>query len=283
MPLIRNISDTALLAGVYRARETERPGGLFSDPFARRLVGERGEEIAKSLAHSERNAWAWIARTYLFDQFLSDRIEKGCDMIINLAAGLDARPYRMKLPPSLKWIEVDLPDILEYKEETLRGETPVCQLERVRLDLTDLEARRQLFARLGSEAAKAIIICEGLLIYFDSDEVTSLAIDLAREESFQYWLLDLASPPLLKMLQKTIGKPLARAAAPLKFAPPEGPDFFRTLGWNPIEARSMFHTAGKLKRLPLLLSILYHLNKSEAYQAKRPWGGVLLTERAAEL
>ena len=38
----------------------------------------------------------------------------------NLAAGLDTRPYRMDLPPSLRWIEVDLPDILDYKEDGAR-------------------------------------------------------------------------------------------------------------------------------------------------------------------
>ena len=48
--LIRNISDTAMWAAVYRARETERADHLFSDPFARRLAGTRGEQIAKSLA-----------------------------------------------------------------------------------------------------------------------------------------------------------------------------------------------------------------------------------------
>ena len=41
-PLVRNISDTALLAAIYRARETERPDAVFRDPFARRLAGERG-------------------------------------------------------------------------------------------------------------------------------------------------------------------------------------------------------------------------------------------------
>jgi hypothetical protein len=57
-PLIRNISDTALLAAVYRARETERQDALFRDPFARRLAGKRGDQIADSIPFSDRNAWA---------------------------------------------------------------------------------------------------------------------------------------------------------------------------------------------------------------------------------
>src|SRR5205807_8557332 len=88
-PLLRNISDTARWAAVYRARETERPDALFRDPFARKLAGERGEEIANSIEFSNQNTWSWIARTYLFDHFISQEIANGCDLVVNLAAGLD--------------------------------------------------------------------------------------------------------------------------------------------------------------------------------------------------
>ena len=105
-PLIRNISDTALLAAVYRARESERRDALFRDHFARRLAGKRGDQIADSIAFSN-HTWAWVARTYLFDQFIAELCRQGVEMVVNLAAGLDTRPYRMALPAALKWIEVD--------------------------------------------------------------------------------------------------------------------------------------------------------------------------------
>jgi methyltransferase (TIGR00027 family) len=278
MALLRNISDTALLAAVYRARESERADPLFRDPFARRLAGDRGEEIARSLVFSEKHSWSWYARTYVFDQMISKQIASGCDMVVNLAAGLDARPYRMTLPASLKWIEVDLPEITDYKEELLKDEQPRCALERVRLDLADLAARRELFAKLAAVARQALIISEGLIVYLTAEAVGTLAKDLSAEGSFRYWLLDLASPALLKMMQKKMGKPLEQADAPLKFGPEEGPDFFKPYGWRVIEAHSMFHAAGRLKRLPLLFTFFYHLNKSEAFQAKRPWSGVCLYE-----
>jgi O-methyltransferase involved in polyketide biosynthesis len=62
-PLIRNISDTARWAAVYRARESERKDALFRDPFARRLAGERGEQIAAKLPKGNRNTWSWVMRT----------------------------------------------------------------------------------------------------------------------------------------------------------------------------------------------------------------------------
>jgi methyltransferase (TIGR00027 family) len=281
MALIRNISDTAMLAAVYRARESERADPLFRDPFARRLAAERGEQLARSLAFSEKNAWAWFTRTYVLDQLMNQQIAAGCDVVVNLAAGLDARPYRLTLPASLKWVEVDLPEITDYKEELLKDEQPRCELERVRLDLADVTARRALFSRLGASARRALVISEGLIVYLTTEEVGALAEDLARQSSFRYWLLDIASPGLLKMMQKKMGQPLAQAAAPLKFGPAEGPDFFKAHGWQPREVRSMFHTAGSLKRLPLMLSFFYRLQKSDAFQANRPWSGACLLENVS--
>ena len=98
--LIRNISDTALLAAVYRARETDRQDALFRDPFAGRLAGKRGDQIADSIPFSNQNTWAWVTRTYIFDQFIAEQCQQGVDMVVNLAAGLDTRPYRMLLPSS---------------------------------------------------------------------------------------------------------------------------------------------------------------------------------------
>lgn len=110
--LIRNISDTARWVAMYRAMESERPDALFHDPYARRLAGERGEQIASTISERQLPAWAYMARTLNFDQLILGEVARGADMVINLAAGLDTRPYRLDLPPSLQWIEVDLPELI---------------------------------------------------------------------------------------------------------------------------------------------------------------------------
>ncbi len=275
-PLIRNISDTARWAAVYRARESDRPDALFRDPFARRLAGARGEEIADTLEFGNKNTWSWVMRTYLIDHFIAEQIQQGADMVINLAAGLDARPYRMALPASLQWIEVDLPGLLAYKEEVLRGEKTVCALERVRLDLSDVAARRELFEHLRRRANKALVLTEGLIIYLTAEEVGSLAEDLAAPRSFQRWVLDLASPGLLRMLQQKMGQELSSAGAPLKFGPQEGPEFFASYGWKAIDVRSLLKTAARVKRLSLGLRLLALLPESKGAQGSRPWSGICL-------
>jgi methyltransferase (TIGR00027 family) len=277
-PLIRNVSDTARWAADYRARETERPDALFRDPFAARLAGERGREIAR-LPEQQRNSWAWTMRTVLFDRLLAAEIEGGADLVVNLAAGLDARPYRMALPASLRWVEVDLPELLAYKEEVLRGERPACRLERVPLDLADVAARRALFARLGSESRRAVILSEGLLVYLAPDEVGALATDLAAPPSFQRWICDIPSPGLLRMLQKQMGAHLDQAQAPLRFGPEEGPAFFAPYGWEPAAVESVFQAAKRTKRLPPLLRLFSFLPESNGRQGNRPWSGICLLRK----
>lgn len=226
-PLIRDVSDTARWMAVYRARETEREDALFRDPFARALAGDRGEQIARALTFTDENAWSLVARTYLFDRFVSRLVQHGADMVVNLAAGLDTRPYRMALPSSLRWVEVDLADILEYKQEILGDARPVCELERIDLDLSNEDGRRGLFADLGRRAKRVAVISEGLVIYLMPDAVRQFARDLSGPATFAHWVLDLASPGLLEMMKESIGSFVSAAGAPLLFAPAEGPPFSR--------------------------------------------------------
>ena len=259
---------------VFRARESDRPDAAFHDPFARALAGEWGQRDEQEMAARDAHAWPFIARTCLFDRFVTRLVAHGVDLIVNLAAGLDTRPYRMALPPSLRWVEVDVPDILDYKEETLGDAAPACALERVRLDLTNEDARRGLFARLGRSARHAAVLSEGLLVYLMPDAVGALARDLASAQSFEHWVVDLASPRALDMMKERLGDVMTEAGAPFLFAPPDGPSFFAVHGWQVSETRSLMQTAGKLGRLPLALRMLAMLPEPSGPPGDRPWSAV---------
>ena len=234
---IEHISDTAFWVAHYRAMESARPDAHFRDPFAGLLAGEHGEEIVRKLKFARSSAWAMIVRTIVFDELILRCLKEGATRVINLAAGLDARPYRLPLPPSTRWIEVDLPGILEYKEEKLKNEKPVCELQRIRQDLSDAEGRRRLFAEIGGSAQDTVILSEGLLVYLPPADVSSLAADLRAQRSFRWWIIDIASPALVEMLMRWYKKQFDAAGIRMQFAPPEGPDFFKPYGWNPEEFR----------------------------------------------
>lgn len=278
---IRDISDTAAWVAVYRARESERADPVFRDPFARRLAGERGEAIVAGLKAARRYTWSYTARTHSFDAFVAREVAAGADMVVNLAAGLDARPYRLDLPPALQWVEVDLPALVAYKEEVLSGEKPVCALERVKLDLSDAAARRALLAELGRRARRILVLSEGLIVYLTEEEARGLARDLA-SPPYERWAIDLVTPRLLRMLQKQVGTALSEAGAPLRFAPPGGAAFFAEAGWRALEVHSMLHTAARLRRLPLLMRPFALFPDTRGTKPNQPWGGTVLLGRSGE-
>lgn len=280
---IENISDTARWVAVYRAMESERPDAIFRDPFARRLAGDRGERIVETMKQGRQMAWAMIVRTAVFDELLLAEIERhDIDLVLNLAAGLDARPWRLALPPSLRWIDVDLPAILEYKRETIGDAKPACFYEAAATDLTDAAARRALFARVGAQAKRALVITEGLLIYLTAEDVGALAADLHAVPSILTWIFDIAHPRLLVMMAKSWGKELQRGNAPFRFAPAEGTAFFRPFGWKEAEFRSSMEEARRLHREMRMMWLWRFLGKMSSKEKKevfRRFSGVVRMER----
>ena len=276
--LVENISDTARWVAIFRAEESERPDAVFHDPYARKLAGEKGLQIADAIGFSRDNSWSFVARTFLFDEFIMQHVREGYDMVLNLAAGLDARPYRMDLPSSLQWVEIDLPPILEEKEKILNDETPKCHLTRIKLDLSDQKARTDLFQKLNSKAGKILVMTEGLIIYLTNSQVASFAADLSSQNNFKRWMFDMVSPALLKMIQERMGPALGGSGAVFQFAPEEGEEFFLQYGWKSIESRSGLKTAASLNRLNEQMLQVAAIPEPEGRRDQFPWTGVCLFE-----
>ncbi|VEP17098.1 S-adenosyl-L-methionine-dependent methyltransferase [Hyella patelloides LEGE 07179] len=288
---MNKISETAYLVAMYRALESERPDALFRDSWARLLAGGKGLILAEMLGAKTQAANIVATRTYLIDRTLEQLIRsQPIDTVVNLGAGLDTRPYRLSLPPSLQWIEVDLPDILLYKETQLQKLKPLCQLKRVRLDLANLELRKVLFAEISATAGEVLVITEGLLSYLSEEQVSLLAEDLRRQPNFRWWLFELISA-------------FGRAQIPLQwrerlfhqyfsnnnntsvflFNPEQGLDFFQQRGWKIARFYSAWKESRRLKRglkFAALLELLLRWFARQYWQALEQQIGVALLERS---
>jgi O-methyltransferase involved in polyketide biosynthesis len=184
----------------------------------------------------------------------------------------------MDLSASLRWTEMDLGPILDYKDEILGSAQPVCRVERIRVDLADRNARRLALTTALAGSGRAVVLTEGLLIYLDEDQVSGLARDL-HDLGVATWIVDISSPALLKMLRERVGGMIAAAGAPFKFAPENGPDFFIPLGWKPVEIVSLLKTAGRLKRLTGMLRFFAILPDPKKLPPPRPWGAIVRLAR----
>jgi methyltransferase (TIGR00027 family) len=187
------------------------------------------------------------ARTRLIDDAILGAIrDEGIETVLNLACGMDTRPYRMSLPSALRWIEADFPALMELKDSRLAGAKPICHLERYRVDLADPVARGAFFKKVLYENQKTLVLTEGLLFYLEPHQVEALARELRQESAVKLWIADLVSARVLALARQTWGRRLKKRKAPLQF----GFRFseFQAWGWHEREVTSIFQETYRLKR-----------------------------------
>ena len=279
---VQNVSDTAFLTAFYRALESDRPDALFHDPYARQLAGVRGEQAFQQMPHPEATAPGAIVRTCVLDELILKSVEQnGVEAVLNLGAGLDTRAYRLPLPQSLLWVEADMPDIIDYKTGILHDHQPVCRLQSVALDVTHATERRCLLQHIGTQGRTLLVLTEGLLVYLQSEMVITLAQDLWGQPQVAWWLTDLVSPLWLQLVGTVLNasEPETQTTS-LQFAPADGIGFFRQLGWDTVELRSVLEDGQRLQRLELPEPLLALWSSSEHREMLRQMCSVALMQRS---
>jgi methyltransferase (TIGR00027 family) len=229
--------------------------------------------------------WAVVIRTCLIDDYIRFGLAQGVDVVLNLGAGLDTRPYRMDLPKSLVWIEVDYPDVIEFKDKRLSAEEPRCHLERLRFDLANLPERRELLAKTNARATKILVLTEGVVPYLTVEQVASLADDLHMLDRAAYWILDYFAPQALKYRQRVMRDRMQNA--PFRFKPSDWFGFFRDHGWPLRELRFLVEEGVRLNRplklprpLMAVLAIRLLFASKQRKEALKKLVGYAILERA---
>ena len=180
---------TALGVAWVRALESERPDRLFDDPLARHFVAASGWkppdvagwEGADGTGRPENDAartlrvlaQSVIVRTKFLDDLLAEVWEDGGGrQVVILGAGLDTRAFRLHWPPNSRCFELDVPAVLDFKEEVVdgAGAEPACDRVALPADLLTGDWPGLLLRAGFNPDEPTIWIAEGLLIYFSQEE-----------------------------------------------------------------------------------------------------------------
>jgi methyltransferase (TIGR00027 family) len=243
---IENISDTARWMAYVRAIESDRPDALFHDPYARQLAGASGEAIAKEIGDVEMITNGIAVRTAVLDQLILQMVYRDeVDLVLNIGSGLDTRPWRLGLPAGLRWLDVDLPAILDHKVGIVRPERASCQYDALAANILDRSHRAAVSAHCAA-ARHVLVVTEGLLVYLKPSQVETLARDFRDRSSCMWWLTDLTGPRALQMLRR-VWEPKLRGAE-FRFAPADSVGFFARLGWREHSFHSSQEEARRLNR-----------------------------------
>ncbi|GAA3548520.1 SAM-dependent methyltransferase [Amycolatopsis ultiminotia] len=182
------VGKTALGVAAVRARESRRPDRLFDDPYAQAFL-DAAPGVLPDEPVSARELAEWgpmaalgtvfhahgVLRTRFFDDYLLAATAAGCHQVVLLAAGLDTRVFRLSWPDGVRVFEVDLPEVLEFKQLVLAEQAAGPRCERVIVP-ADLRGRwcSTLVAAGFREPVPTAWLAEGLLVYLSAEQAARL-------------------------------------------------------------------------------------------------------------
>ncbi len=168
------VAGTALMVAAIRARESTRPDRLFTDPFAATLAGETGRQMLEAaVARSgDRTTMQIVVRTRFWDEALLQAGET-CGQVVLVAAGMDARAYRLGWPSGTVVFELGQPAVIAAKGELLAHDRPQCRRVPIGTDLAD-DWPAALHQAGFDPATPAVWLMEGLLQYLDGEAVARI-------------------------------------------------------------------------------------------------------------
>jgi methyltransferase (TIGR00027 family) len=152
-----SVGATATMVAAARALASEDTNPIINDPFAAPLVRAAGidfftrvvdgeidptleenvGENGKGELQTETDSLA--VRTRFFDEFFTNATAAGIGQAVILAAGLDARAYRLAWASGSVVYEVDQPKVVAFKTETMAGlgAKPTAERRTVSIDLRE--------------------------------------------------------------------------------------------------------------------------------------------------
>ena len=233
---------TAQWVAANRALETESPDPLYRDPFARELAGPAGFAMMMAtravlgLTDATRpEPYLTIRTKYLDDSLIAAVKESGFTQVVILAAGMDARAFRLEWPAGVKVFEVDRDDIFQYKEATLArlGAKASCDRRLVRADLSQPWTQQLVDAGFDVNQPAAFLT-EGLLMYLDEASVTRLFNAIRTLAAPGSWIaMDITNTDMLTSnYTAAYMKKLAEAGCPWLFGVDDPGALLAQHGWQ---------------------------------------------------
>jgi methyltransferase (TIGR00027 family) len=233
---------TARWVAANRALETDHASPLYRDPFARDLAGEAGFDVLYAMrtasgmgTFSGPDPYLTIRTRFFDDALLGAVRESSIDQVVLLAAGMDARAFRLEWPAGVRVFEVDREDVFRHKERVLARLTarPSCDRRVVQQDLSQSWASALVDAGFDRKR-KAAFLAEGLLYYLDEAAVTSMFEVLRGTAAPGSWLgVDTMNPEVLASpFMASYLKKLAQLGCPWKFSVADPEAFMTARGWH---------------------------------------------------
>jgi methyltransferase (TIGR00027 family) len=168
------IADTLFIPLLMRSMETQHPKAIIHDEKAVELVNRIDYDFSK-YRKASFSAIGTVIRVRHFDRKVTSFISKNQKaVVVNIGCGLDTRFYRVADRSGVAFYELDLPEVINLREELLPAQNNNIYL---RASMLETEWMDRLLVK--HPDSKFIFVIEGVLMYFPEEQVKSVIQNLA--------------------------------------------------------------------------------------------------------
>lgn len=160
------VKATPLITLQAKAEESAMPDSLLHDHFAAAALARIGEDLTH-LKMGRDMTIAIAMRAYLLDRWTAAFLDRHANAtVVHLGCGLDSRVFRLDPRPSVRWFDVDFPDVV-----ALRQRLYPCR-ENYAMIAASITSENWLCQCPADRPA--MIVAEGVLPYLEQDQVPLL-------------------------------------------------------------------------------------------------------------
>lgn len=209
---MKPISNTAFYCCGVRMADAERDYPICGDRYAKVFMDEQGLRIYDFFKAETNANRSIIARHRIIDDLLRRALAADPGLlVITIGAGFDSRPYRLN---GGRWVELDEPQVMEYKDARLPVAACVNPLSRVAVDF----ALDSLHAKLASFSCgdPVVFVLEGVFVYLDERQIQQLLQALQALFPRHTLICDLVTRQLVEQYGRSLHQKINEIGAAFK-------------------------------------------------------------------
>jgi len=249
---MKPISKTAFYCCGVRMQDAETSHPVCGDVYAKRFMNDEGRRILETFKDEERPNRSNVARHRIIDDLLREELRAKQDLrIVIIGAGFDSRAFRLK---GGRWVELDEPQVIAYKNELLSPTTCENELDRIPIDFASESVEEKLSSFATTDSV--IVIIEGVFMYLSEEVIRQLLHTLRRLFPQHKLICDLMSKTFFEKYGRTIHQKITGLGASFKFTEKNPEKLFldndyKLSGWISVTEKAMEFAPKKIPKFIL--------------------------------
>ena len=228
---MKPISRTAFYCCGVRMQDAERSDPVCGDIYAKAFMNEEGLRILEAFKDETNPNASNVARHRIIDDFLRQELLANPGLcVVIIGAGFDSRAYRLE---GGTWVELDEPQVIEYKNERLPASNCENELQRIPIDFStdSLEEKLSSF----SNRSPVVVIIEGVFLYLEEEAIRQLLQTLRRLFPRHKLICDLMNREFFENYGGTMHEKITGMGTSFKFTADNPEEIFLENGYRRTE------------------------------------------------